>query len=285
MPVNPALPVHCAAYGSNLHSEDLRGFLQRRGHRCGVPPVVGNGWLVDRALGFRRRSVVRAGGVLDVMPALGHATPAVLMACSPAHWDALDDKEGTQEGHYRRAEALFAHEDGRVEPCMTYEVVNREPPTVPAPAYAQVVREGFAAHGLDAAVLERAIALDGDASLVRHLFVRGAPGPSGARHAVLQRVGAVFLGNAVVSGRTLDAGSHAAAPQAGQDGAVEGGLWLLPAVHGVVPALETLDGAGRASPRKGRVVLRVASGGQSVVAWGDADAFSAEALAGVSADL
>lgn len=140
-----------AAYGSNLNRAQMRS-------RCPGAKPLGAGWLEGWALRFR------AGGkgvYLTVDPQPGARAPVGVWALGPGHEAALDEYEVWPDLY--RKEWLTVRftefETGarREEPVLVYIMQSGHPLAQPGEAYLSACREGFAAFGLDTALLEQAL--------------------------------------------------------------------------------------------------------------------------------
>ena len=139
-----------AAYGSNLNIEQMKV-------RCPGARRVGAGQLADYRLLFR------AGGqgvYLTVAPGPGSYAPVGLWEIEPCHETALDEYEDWP-ALYRKETlpvAFTEFETGRPrrETALVYIMQAGHILAQPDSAYLRACMEGFAAFGLDTAVLERA---------------------------------------------------------------------------------------------------------------------------------
>lgn len=159
-------------YGSNLHREDLARWCRARGHAVDAIRPLGPAWLPDHEPVYHYLSAARDGGALSVRPRLGRAVPGVLFEVDDAGWPALDAKEGAK---YERVERVVLHA-GREVVARTYVVAeaHREPTHVPPrDAYAALVAEGLAAHGLPTHQARDAAGRIDIAAFPRALFVYG----------------------------------------------------------------------------------------------------------------
>ncbi|MEZ4336276.1 MAG: gamma-glutamylcyclotransferase [Sandaracinaceae bacterium] len=173
-------------YGSNLHLEDLRRWCLERGHAPDAIRPIGPAWLPDHEPVYHYRSVARDGGALSVRSRLGRAVPGMLFEVDAAGWRALDAKEGDK---YARVERTVLSR-GRALAAQTYVVerAHREPALVaPRPAYAALVREGLASHGLPTHQAEAAAASLVIDPFPRSIFVYGTLRRGELRAPLLER--------------------------------------------------------------------------------------------------
>jgi gamma-glutamylcyclotransferase (GGCT)/AIG2-like uncharacterized protein YtfP len=260
-------------YGSNL----CRGDLSRWSVERGLDPVrllrVGPAFLPDRRLVFTHRSTTRGGGVLDIPEARGTAVAGVLFRVPAADAIAtLDRKEG--EGHtYRRIETVALTEDGAEQPAFTYEVEpsSREPFVTPASGYLDVVRRGYAEHGLEKDPLEAAARGDAHPGPVAGLFVYGTLRRDEERHPMLARHRPSDGGAATTTGALLDLGPYPGLIVDGATGTVSGELYhaLDPcALFAALDPIETFHGFGVPGSLYRRAIVRVRRNrGGSELAW------------------
>jgi gamma-glutamylcyclotransferase (GGCT)/AIG2-like uncharacterized protein YtfP len=116
---------------------------------CGDHRFVGPARLDHFRLLFLRRSVRWKAGAADVVPEEGAATWGALYEVSNADLDALDGKEFTAEGGYRRRTVEVETSDGERHEAITYEVVTKEPRELaPKPEYVELLIRGAQERGL-----------------------------------------------------------------------------------------------------------------------------------------
>ena len=121
--------------------------------------LIGEAALKGFRIAFTHRSVVRAGGVADVVPDEGSEVRGILYRISRADLADLDEREGVRTGRYKRewvdVEALGV----RYPNVLTYTVVNKHSENIPPSAeYAGLICEG-AKGMLDAGYVEALEAL------------------------------------------------------------------------------------------------------------------------------
>lgn len=92
---------HYFAYGSNLNTDDLKRWCERRGKPFPLGRKVAVGHLPDTELVFDYRSVTRGGGALNLRPRKGQLASGVLFEVDARGWDTLDAKEGAPKYHER----------------------------------------------------------------------------------------------------------------------------------------------------------------------------------------
>jgi cation transport regulator ChaC len=193
------------AYGSNLCGPDLARWCRETG--CGPVGLAASGraLLPDRRLAFTHRSTTRRGGVLDILSERGCAVDGMLFRLpSKGAIALLDRKEG--EGHaYARISAVALSDEGAEVPAITYEVVaaRREAFVPPAAAYLDIVRRGYAEHGIATDALDAASRGLRHRGPVSGLFVYGTLLPGEERHPVLARHGLAGGTPATTSGVSI----------------------------------------------------------------------------------
>lgn len=193
-------------YGSNLDLADLTRWTTAKGMRLGRYEPAGPAYLPDHALAFHYYSRPRAGGALDVAPALGHAVPGMLFDVDADARAVLDRKEGLGI-RYEAREVTVLRSDGQLERAFTYGVMapyREERLIAPTDAYAATVRRGLAAFGLPDGPLEAAAA--GRAmAFPDALFVYGTLKRGHCREALL---GPTQHERATVVGELVDLGAY-----------------------------------------------------------------------------
>jgi len=252
------------AYGSNLDAPDLARF--------GLSlTAVARAYLPDRRLAFTHASTSRGGGVLDVVEAAGGAVEGMLFRLEAGAERALHEKEN--RGHrYRRLETVTLDEDGHERAAFLYEVepVERESFVSPAPAYLEVVRRGYGAHGLDAAPLEAAAAGAAHMGPVRSLFAYGTLMAGEERAVHLARQGMTAPAPAQARGTLIDLGAYPGLVLDGASTPVAGELYAIADPARLFAALDPVEdfrGFGVAGSHYRRTIVRAARGCASVPAW------------------
>jgi gamma-glutamylcyclotransferase (GGCT)/AIG2-like uncharacterized protein YtfP len=261
------------AYGSNLDRTDLDRWSAARE----LPPIalepVGPAFLPDRKLAFSHRSTTRGGGVLDVPPSIGSAVAGVIFRpAGSAAQQALDRKEG--EGHlYRRVETVALTGDGASHAVVTYEVVpsERSPFVSPAAGYLEIVRRGYAAHGIDVTPLNAAAAGRPHAGPVASLFVYGTLRRGEERFPVLERHRARLAFTGSTRGTLYDLGTHPGLRLGEGSTAVIGEAYACDAIDDLLRETDAIEeflgfGVPGSLYRRAIVTVAVTSGG-SALAW------------------
>lgn len=129
-----------AAYGSNLHLEQMR-------YRCPGAQPIAAGVVRDHRLLFRRTA--------DIEPQTGRWVPVGLFRLTRSDEQSLDRYEGCPRV-YRKTEVAVQTQAGTVS-AMVY-VMNRLGEMAPPDAYAQCIAYGYEDWGLDKAPLVEALA-------------------------------------------------------------------------------------------------------------------------------
>ncbi len=251
-------------YGSNLCRPDLDRYCRERGLPAIELQPVGPAFLPDRRLAFTHRSSTRGGGVLDVPPARGEAVAGVLFRVdSQGSIARLDRKEG--EGHvYLRFETVVLTEDGAEVSAVAYEVApdRREPFVTPSPSYLDVVRRGYADHGLDLAPLDAASSGRSPSGPVLGIFVYGTLRKGEKRHSVMLRHDATGGETATTTGTLLDLDSYPGLVVDVPAGSVTGELYDVPdpdALFEELDEIEAFRGFGVLGSLYRRAIMRVRS--------------------------
>jgi len=145
------------AYGSNLDERDWHRWCNKNGFGEGLLRPLFKAWLPDRSLAFTRWSKARAGGVLDVLPARGHAVEGHVFEVADGGWDALARKEGSPK-HYCPLDIEVVTADAVAHAVRTFEVVpaDRKRFVEPNERYLEVVRAGYRAFAIAEAALDAA---------------------------------------------------------------------------------------------------------------------------------
>lgn len=253
-------------YGSNLDAEDWERWCQARGlDPAGIRPVS-PAILPDFQLAFDVFSRSRGGGVLDVVPCVGHGVDGILFEVSARGLAALDRKEGAPH-FYRRHRCTAIVENGAAVAAFTYVVGDglRQGLVPPADAYLGVCRRGRERCGLDTACLESAAAGGLPPSPIRGIFVYGTLLAGGCRAASLTGV----VSPAATTGTLVDLGSFPALIPGGE-GRVEGEYVVPEDLTGTLRRLDTIEGAAPDCATGGfyrRTILPVEVGGARHMAW------------------
>jgi gamma-glutamylcyclotransferase (GGCT)/AIG2-like uncharacterized protein YtfP len=260
-------------YGSNLDEIDLARYCSERDCVAMRLARVGPAFLPDRRLACTHRSTTRDGGVLDIPPARGNAVSGILFRVLPDGGIAtLDRKEG--EGHvYERFETVALTDDGAEEPVFAYQVApeHREPFVPPAPPYLNVVRRGYASHGLETEPLEAAVAGKSPASPIAGVFVYGTLRRGEERHRALARHVAAGGVAASTTGTLLDLGAYPGLVVDGTPRVVSGEFYVAPDADALLTeldAIETFHGFGAPGSLYRRAIVRVRRAlAGSTLAW------------------
>jgi gamma-glutamylcyclotransferase (GGCT)/AIG2-like uncharacterized protein YtfP len=253
-------------YGSNLCADDLGRWCRERGIDAVRLDAVSRAYLPDRRLAFTHHSTTRGGGVLDVPLAFGSAVAGVLFRVrSQEAIAALDEKE--TRGHaYRRIETVALTEDGAEHPAFAYEVVpsGRRLFVDPAPGYLDVVRRGYAAHGLPAAALDAAARGAPHAGPVAQFFVYGTLRSGEERRPILTRHDAAGGDAATVEGTLLHLGDYPGLVLDGAAAEVTGEVYSvsdLARLFAELDPVETFHGFGAPGSLYRRAIVRVQRAG------------------------
>ncbi len=260
-------------YGSNLCREDLAAWCRARDYDLLELTAVAVGFLPDRRLAFTHHSSTRGGGVLDVPESKGSAVRGVVFSLpSPEAGAILDRKEG--EGHtYRRFETMALAETGSEFPVFAYEVEDphRESFVAPPASYLDVVRKGYAAHGVEASALESAARGESHRGAVTGLFVYGTLRQGEERHPVLARHRLVHGAAATTMGTLLDLGPYPGLILDRSLGAVAGEYYEIPdpaPLFAELDRVETFRGFGDPGSLYRRAIVRVErTGAFPTLAW------------------
>ena len=141
------------AYGSNLNLKDLGEFERKKfpnrekSFEDTTNILDGFFFLPDYQLQFTYKSIKREGGVLDVVPKLGHAVAGKLFEVRD--WNLLDAKEGAPSV-YEKIEITVINENGKTFDAFTYVVTskNKVEYVEPNPKYVGIVSDGYDEFGI-----------------------------------------------------------------------------------------------------------------------------------------
>jgi gamma-glutamylcyclotransferase (GGCT)/AIG2-like uncharacterized protein YtfP len=141
----------------------------------------------------------------------------------------------------------------------------------PAPAYLDIVRRGYAEHGLGTEPLEAAASGAPHAGPINRVFVYGTLRRGEERHAVLVRHGAVEGTKALTAGTLLDLGPYPGLVLDGPVASVTGEVYTTPEPEELFTELDAIEtfrgyGAGESVYRRAIVRVRSAELG-SALAW------------------
>ena len=141
------------AYGSNLNLKDLGEFERdkfpnrEKSFEDTTNILDGIFFLPDYQLQFTYKSIKREGGVLDVIPKLGHAVAGKLFEVED--WNLLDAKEGAPYV-YEKIEITVIDENGKTFDAFTYVVTskNKVEYVKPNQKYVGIVSDGYKEFGI-----------------------------------------------------------------------------------------------------------------------------------------
>ena len=141
------------AYGSNLNLKDLGEFERdkfpnrEKSFEDTTNILDGFFFLPDYQLQFTYQSIKREGGVLDVVPKLGHAVAGKLFEVKD--WNLLDAKEGAPSV-YEKIEITVIDENGKTFDAFTYVVTskNKVEYVKPNQKYVGIVSDGYEEFGI-----------------------------------------------------------------------------------------------------------------------------------------
>lgn len=137
------------AYGSNLNLEQME-------HRCPYAVPLGTTVLRDYRLLFRGGD---GSAVATVEPKEGGSVPVLLWEITPRDEEALDRYEGWPRLY--RKETVTVDFGGKPVEAMVYIMNEIYPFGLPGSGYLNGIKEGYAAAGLDVAVLKVAMIASG----------------------------------------------------------------------------------------------------------------------------
>ncbi len=170
------------AYGSNLDAENWAQFCARYDADPATMQPIGPAVLPDCELVFNYRSVLRAGGALNIRQRKGHFVHGALFEVTDAGWEVLDIKESVAAGCYTRIAHMAITRGGRPVPVTTYQVTpqRQEGFVPPSDEYTQIVSRGLKSFGLPSTQLENAARgrpsrPDADGVFVYGTLMRGEP--------------------------------------------------------------------------------------------------------------
>ncbi|MBL8149603.1 MAG: gamma-glutamylcyclotransferase [Blastocatellia bacterium] len=196
------------AYGSNLNIADWHRWCSWCGYAKDLLKPISTGYLPDRTLAFSLHSESRFGGVLDVVPKLGHTVSGVIYKVKESGWQALDAKEGAPNW-YRRFDTYALTSDAKEVAVSTYEVrPNLRSPFVPPHSdYLEIVSQGLRSYGLDDLALN-ATANQQNLNSLNHFFFYGTLMTGQIRHKLLKPFSIKLIKDAKTYGKLIDLGSY-----------------------------------------------------------------------------
>lgn len=264
------------AYGSNLDWQNWSEFCARYDSDPGCIRPVGAAALPDTELVFNYRSVLRAGGALNIRERKGHFVRGALFEVSERGWEILDIKESVAESCYERVAHVAITRGGRTLPVTTYKVTRQrtEGFVPPSDDYHQIVARGLASFGHATDQLEAAARDQPSKPAVAGVFVYGTLMRGERHHDLLQQHGPGEMMHARSRGRLhtthadypmLDVDDH------GEADHVHGefiGFGDTGSVLGSLDRLEDFHGYGHDRNEYVRTLVEVDTGGSgSRLAW------------------
>lgn len=260
------------AYGSNLNAADLRAWCATGGIAYPLGPKIANAWLPDHEPVFDLRSDLRGGGVLNLRPKVGQATPGVLFETDAEGIAALNNKEGAPT-HYRRCAVTVLRDNASSVEAETYIAAGEAGArghVPPAAGYLRVVRDGLEEHGLPTAHLEAAAQGEAPPYPIPHLFTYGTLRSGGRRHNLIQADLAELV-PARARGVVYDLGGYPGMVLDKRGGIVRGELCELRHVTATLTLLDRIEGFagfGVEGSLFRRALLRAVSrDGRELTAW------------------
>lgn len=177
------------AYGSNLDAQNWGEFCKRHQADPQCMRPIGPAMLPDRELVFNYRSVLRAGGALNIRERKGHFVHGALFEVDARGWEVLDIKESVAAGCYARVAHTAIAPGGRPVPVVTYEVTPQriEGHVPPSNEYTEIVCRGLAAFGLPEHQFEKAAKNQPATAEVDGVFVYGTLMRGESRHATIEQ--------------------------------------------------------------------------------------------------
>ncbi len=179
------------AYGSNLDAQNWAEFCARYDADPACMRPLGPALLPDCELVFNYRSVLRAGGALNIRERRGQFVHGALFEVSERGWEVLDIKESVAAGCYQRIEHMAITWGGRTVPVITYQVTEQrqEGFVPPSDEYAQIVSRGLKSFGLPSHQLEKAARNQPAQPEVDGVFVYGTLMRGEPRHHAIEQHG------------------------------------------------------------------------------------------------
>ena len=260
-------------YGSNLDPEDWSEWcVARKVSPSDIQPLF-PAYLPDRTLRFTLSSTRRKGGVLDIVPMIGHVVPGMIYEVAGDGWASLAEKEGAP-AQYRPLDTEVLTLDGQIHKVRSYEAVpeRRRDFVPPSPGYLTIVRRGLEAHGLSVDPLERASLNLEPNSIVEDLFTYGTLMQDECRFQFIKHHIA-SSGTGRAEGVLLDLGPFPAMVSTPDEGTwVWGEIVRLLDIQSTLKELDRIEGFngfGGASPLFNRRLqnLKRADGSSSCMGW------------------
>lgn len=260
------------SYATNLNAADLRAWCAARSVAYPLGPKIANAWLPDHEPVFELRSAFRGGGVLNLRPKIGQATPGALFEAAEDGLRTLDEKMGAPE-HYQRRGVTALLEDASAVEAVTFIAAGAPEErghVPPSGEYRRAVAEGLAAHGLPGEQFEAVARGEAPPCLIPHLFTYGTLRRGGRRHNLVEPKVAE-LSPAMARGRIYDLGGYPGMVTDRRGGIVRGEVLRLRDVGSVLALLDRIEGfagyGAEGSLFRRTLVRTVTREGLELTAW------------------
>ncbi len=236
-------------YGSNLNMEDWKDFAKRENlNPDSIKAIPGIFFLPDYELTFDVNSPRRNGGVLDVIPKLGHVVAGKLFEVFD-NYESLDRKEG-HPNFYKRKKVTVLDENGKQRKVTTYLVCqDRVQEFVkPSEKYLEIVLKGYDDYDISKKYpwakkqLQLASKQKVNSSGVDHIFVYGTLCQGECRETTLLEFSEKKYLNQTIRGSLIDLKYYPGLINS--DGIVFGELHHTPNISATLAILDRIEGFG-----------------------------------------
>jgi len=232
------------AYGSNLNSEDVRGYGRRHGiTNLRLDPVC-VAYLPDMELAFNHTAFSRGGGALNIRPCVGQVVQGVVFRPTADQWAVLNSKEGCPST-YRKVAFHVLTLDGHSISITTFVLDEKRYEghfIPPATDYKQILYDGYKVHGLDTSILDAVTNGEKPTLFCDAIFAYGTLMRCEKRHALLTGCGKIECSLlAVAPGRLFDCGEYPAMMPATADGDFVRGEFIRLSADDMPAVLKAMD--------------------------------------------
>lgn len=234
-------------YGSNLNLEDWKDFTKKHNLRQDtIEAIPGIFFLPDHELEFHTYSPSRNGGVLDVIPKLGHAVAGKLFKVKD-NFEALDIKEG-YPNFYQRIEVTILDEKGDQHKAITYRVCpeNVKDFLKPAKKYLDIILKGYEDFEISKKYpwAKSQLLLSAkqkiDSSGVQHVFVYGTLCKGQSREKNILKFSKKIQNDQKIHGSLVDCGDYPGLLQSSKT--VYGEIHYTPLISETLESLDSIEG-------------------------------------------
>ncbi len=234
-------------YGSNLNLEDWKEVTKKYNLKQDtIKAIPGIFFLPDYELEFHTFSSSRKGGVLDVIPKLGHVVVGKLFKVLD-NFEALDTKE-CHPHFYQREEVTILDEKGNQHKAITYRVCPEKVKEFvkPATKYLNIVLKGYEDFEISKKYpwAKRQLLLSAkqkiDSSGVQHVFVYGTLCKGQTREKFISKFSKKIQHNQKIHGSLIDCGDYPGLIQSSK--IVYGEIHHTPSISETLESLDRIEG-------------------------------------------